>query len=260
MARRPSSDESPVSLFPFLSILACIIGALVLLIAALALSQIGTPSDDEAVRRAEEYLVLEKKRSQLEEANKTLLAELGEAGKLQAQLNVLLNEKKKITEVPAIDPAALAPIQASIQDLQMKQKALAEEMKRREEILAKMQTEIARRLEPAKAGFIRVQPSGSGLLAANKPFFVETTKTGISVHTRNGKREFTRGEITAHADMKTFWSNLQADPKAMLIFLIREEGASNFQYAAGQAGARNISYGKIPIPGEGELDLGFFMQ
>lgn len=260
MARRAKSDDSPVSLFPFLSILACVIGSLVLLIAALALSQIGTPSDDEAVRRAEEYIALEKIRDRLEKENQELVARLGESGKLQAEIRVLEQERDRIPEQVPVDPAQLEKMREEIARLEKESAEKEEEMKRRQEILAKMETEIARRLEPPKAGFIRVQPSGSGLLAASKPTFVEATKEGIAVHTRNGKRTFTRGEITGHEDMKTFWNNLSSDPKAMLIFLVREEGGSNFQHAAGVANGKNIDYGKIPVPGEGELDLGFFMR
>ena len=67
MGKKQSVEDS-VSLFPFLSILACIIGILVLMIASITLSQIGrdepAPSDntaaakkaaEEAKQRVEQY-------------------------------------------------------------------------------------------------------------------------------------------------------------------------------------------------------------
>ena len=50
MARRPA-EEDGVSLFPFLSVLACVIGTLTLMIMALALGQM----DTEEVASAEDY-------------------------------------------------------------------------------------------------------------------------------------------------------------------------------------------------------------
>ena len=55
MGRRQESGDNEVSLFPFLSILACIIGVLTLMISTLALSQM----DTEAVVAAEAYEKLE---------------------------------------------------------------------------------------------------------------------------------------------------------------------------------------------------------
>ena len=51
MGRRRDREDTDVSLFPFLSILACIIGVLTLLISTLALSQM----DSDVVVQAEEY-------------------------------------------------------------------------------------------------------------------------------------------------------------------------------------------------------------
>ncbi len=51
MGRRPVDQDNDISLFPFLSILACIIGVLTLMIATLALSQM----DSEVVVAAEKF-------------------------------------------------------------------------------------------------------------------------------------------------------------------------------------------------------------
>ena len=51
MARRAAGEQDDVSLFPFLSVLACVIGTLTLMIAALALGQMDNPT----VASAERY-------------------------------------------------------------------------------------------------------------------------------------------------------------------------------------------------------------
>ena len=45
MARRPRENDDDVSLFPFLSIIACVIGVLTMMISTLALAQMGTDED-----------------------------------------------------------------------------------------------------------------------------------------------------------------------------------------------------------------------
>jgi hypothetical protein len=51
MARRRNAEDEGVSLFPFLSIIACVIGVLTLLISTMSLAQMGT----EDVASLEQY-------------------------------------------------------------------------------------------------------------------------------------------------------------------------------------------------------------
>ena len=75
MGRRPTDNDNEVSLFPFLSILACIIGVLTLMISTLALSQM----DNDVVAAAEEFervsRVLDEKESSLALLQKAIDAE-----------------------------------------------------------------------------------------------------------------------------------------------------------------------------------------
>ena len=59
MARERASAGPEISLFPFLSILACLIGALTILIVALSVSEILQGRKDESVARAEDYVALQ---------------------------------------------------------------------------------------------------------------------------------------------------------------------------------------------------------
>ena len=60
MARGRASAGPEISLFPFLSILACLIGSLTILIVALSVSEVLQGRKDETVARAEDFVALEK--------------------------------------------------------------------------------------------------------------------------------------------------------------------------------------------------------
>ena len=90
MARiQTASAANAVSLFPFLSILACVIGALTLIISSLSLSQVSAGRQDEDVARAEDYVALQN----------SLIAkkqDLGERDKLSEANNARLMALRKL--------------------------------------------------------------------------------------------------------------------------------------------------------------------
>ena len=59
MGRGRASAGPEISLFPFLSILACLIGSLTILIVALSVSEVLQGRKNEAVARAEDYVALQ---------------------------------------------------------------------------------------------------------------------------------------------------------------------------------------------------------
>ena len=115
MARRKKSDEETVSLFPFLSILACVIGALTLIISSLSLSQVNEGRQDKDIARAEDYVALEKsllakkktlelKRTQSKAENDRLqrFRELeAESKKLDREIKTLEQSRDKRLELTA---------------------------------------------------------------------------------------------------------------------------------------------------------------
>ena len=81
MAKRRSSEGGEVSLFPFLSILACLIGALVLMIVVLVMAQVGKAEgrSAEEIKRAQDYIQMKKdiaEREKLDVALKEKIAVL----------------------------------------------------------------------------------------------------------------------------------------------------------------------------------------
>ena len=94
MARRKSGDGDNVSLFPFMSILVCLIGSLTLMIAALMAGQMNTEQSQETIERYQRYSELkadiEADKTELESLKK-LLADaerresMGRAGRDKAR-------------------------------------------------------------------------------------------------------------------------------------------------------------------------------
>ena len=129
MSRRGrQSSGSQVSLFPFLSILACLIGTLTLMITGLALTGMGVGRDSESIIRAEEYVALDKRK-------KTLQDEINKLLKMK-QAAVRVSEK-----VAALE--ALLKSQDAAVDLEPKVVRLKALKKNAEKSSSELQKELA---------------------------------------------------------------------------------------------------------------------
>ena len=91
MAKPKPNDAEAVSLFPFLSILACLIGVLTFIITAVAISQMDQSEDIAAVERTEKYAPLV---AQLEQ-------DKAELEKLEAKQNAQQLLDEQIAQVEA---------------------------------------------------------------------------------------------------------------------------------------------------------------
>jgi hypothetical protein len=228
---RRASRELPGSLFPFLSVLACVIGTLTLLITALAIERITGDAERED-RFAYEALV-----SRLREAKEAILA-------LDDRIGRVREAKARATD--------LASVQAKLASLESEYaralEVLEERRKQAEELKNRPETEPR----------IVVQPSGRGRYRL--PFFVECTSDSLIVH-RAGQ-SFTV-PILREELMQRFGRFLRAAksrPGVMVIFLIRPDGVELYDRASQMAEAVGIRHGKLPIPGNGELDLHYFEE
>ncbi|MFG0334632.1 MAG: hypothetical protein ACF8TS_14850, partial [Maioricimonas sp. JB049] len=96
MARRRSDDGEAVSLFPFLSILACLIGVLTLMITALALGQMDREQTDDVVSRYEQFTELEASNELDRNELENLKRLLAEAEELRRQLAAAIDEAETL--------------------------------------------------------------------------------------------------------------------------------------------------------------------
>lgn len=259
MARKSNREHLAVSLFPFLSILACVIGVLTLMITALALGQIGEKAANQAeIDRAEEFVRLQKESAQLSPRVEHMRAALIKGKQLETQAQRIAREReelekqKKQTQMPAVSGEELAKQAAALAAANEKMDA---ELKELLEDLAPLREEVAKIPDKDEQGRITVRPGGSGTNL--KPVFVECAETGIVIHE-------TQAMVVLRAGMETnagFLAVLDRVSEAddvTIIFLVRPKGIATYNQARLIARTRHARNGKLPLPGDGPIDLSLF--
>ncbi|MCH2182642.1 MAG: hypothetical protein MK108_11610 [Mariniblastus sp.] len=260
MVRRRDRDDTDVSLFPFLSILACIIGVLTLLISTLALSQM----DSDVVVRAEEYeslsAALAEQQASLKELQQSLtdqqLKMASQASTQQQELlakqqqlkqlqNQFLIAQKRQNELIQKEEPEDAPQQQPLSELEQELAGLKEQV-------AQLMLELEQKKRPEEAE-VTVVPGGSG--RGIKPYFVECTKNGIALQQGAGWVQIRPANIEKSEPLLKLLDTVKGDPKAKLIFLIRQDGVSAWWRAKRFADSLDVANGKLPVIGQGKLNL-----
>lgn len=263
MAKRTTDGGPRVELFPFLSILACVIGTLFLMITGLVLGQVGQKPDDEGLARAREAVELRAK----------IAAAAGEQQKLarmQAENRRRADEYRSLKEELARlqtvkDPAAvldaerrrLAAAEAEAQ------KAVAEllgEFAEYTNRTAMAGTEINRRNAIPLKGLLKIQPTGGGSLGSVRPTFVEAAKDGLILHDRTPVLKIPASKIESDPEVQALAKRLAADSKSILVLLVRSDGVGVYRAARKVAETHKARVGKLPLPGDGGVDLSAFVR
>jgi len=265
MSRRRRRTDNPVSLFPFLSILACVIGTLTLLIAGLSLGAMVVDTRGAEYAEVTEAIaggVLEKENLErvvveahevAEELRRASMDRLMLDERLSAaedfveQVAELTREKEEMEWDRMALEVALEETHAQIAETES-------EMEARREIL-KSDPEIRIIGPPAEEGGRRLRPR-----------FVECRQRSIVLNAGG-----------VEADQRTvFAHNLPEDPAYqkflrqvkrqassgwIVVFLIRPGGVSTFDAAYYGGALRNgVRSGYLPVPGNGALDLSLFQD
>ena len=174
MAKPRADSGAEVSLFPFLSILACIIGCLTMVIVALSIIQMNQrdAKDPGDVQRAKDYLLIEKEK----EADAKKISELKaliEAVVLnREQINQKREALKQIKAMLDKSMDVVALRDELIAELNRLKQQLTSLTKDHEELMAKIEELKAviaeRKLKPDLPSVV-VRPTGSGV--GLRPFF-----------------------------------------------------------------------------------------
>ena len=196
-----------ISLFPFLSILACVIGILTLMITAIVIAQIDPEAVNEKIETAlEDDEEFQKK---IEERKK--------------ELDALRKEIEAIKKDPfkKIDPKKKDQLKQQIASVIAQIKEAKEEEKQGKTIqgeLVKMKADLAKLMKdldqaeeewelmknPEKFATMVVKQSGSGAGGDLEPTFIECNEKGIRVYEENGKHfDVPVAQIGGHAKLKT---------------------------------------------------------
>ena len=273
MARRRQDTGQTVNLSPFLSILVCIIGCLTLVIVVINLIAMnkGEGQTPEEVERAREYMALKKEKEEkqveldklrqlienLIQQNKDTLAA---RDKLTA-LKDMLENQEKIEETREELIAKFNILTQTNKDLLQDHTNLLAEIEEKEK-------EIAKRNLPPDPPALRVRPSGSS--GSTRPLFAEISDAGVYLHRSLSEEPVAipLASINQSAEFIQLLETVAAQPYNRLIFLVRgKEGAvqslrqaTAVVSAFNQSNGTEIIPGRIPLPGEGKIDLAMFAE
>jgi len=265
MPTRREPEGAPISLFPFLSILACVIGTLILMITGLALSQMGSRPDEDLIRRTEEYAALKRTLGDAEKQIGSLEASVAKASSLQERLAALqreadelqaLHQRRMTTFLTRSD--LLKNLVAREERLKKLLAELLEDYKKLIEQMKPLEEELAKRKDAPTEAVVRVAPGGSGTQGGMRPVFVEADAQGIAIHTGAKPKRVSRGDVKSHPEFLRTLDGIAKDPKSIVIFLIREDGIPSYHAASSVASSRRARHGKLPVAGHGKLDFSLF--
>lgn len=241
-----------VSLFPFLSILACVIGTLALLIAALALGELtSTAQRHPGAIDAEELDALLREIETTSRALGDVLANDRELERLQAELVAM-------GFAPGTTAADLAREREDRTELARLERAARErdaEIEALEAAARQLENEVHAQTLPDEDARIQILPRGSGPPLA--PYFVECRRDGVRIRRRDGRfSELLRlDDLVERGRLKVFLETLRVRGNATAIFLVRPDGVETFDHVERLATSQIVRFGKLAIPGDGPLDF-----
>lgn len=265
MPRRPRANDDEISLFPFLSIIACVIGVLTMMIATLALAQTDTPDVamieefenkekelDASAKRIDELqrkvAVSNSAALEMRDQKKILDVTIGELQSMLAELEKvekeLADQKKVQIVIPEIDPK----LRETAAEMQAESDALKEQ-------IAQLEIELNDRQDKSEAN-VTVLPQGSGL--AFTPHFVECASGAIVMHNLNPPKRIRNADLVK-SDVFIALMELVANGKDdSIVFMVRSDGLGTYRNAKRICDQREIRNGKIPVVGKGRIDLSAF--
>jgi len=202
---RPRKRDFSVSLFPFLSILACVLGVLTLMITSVVLTQI----DDESVDKAKQD-VLDKKVEQIQEIENDIKLEKKWIEPIRKEvlearkINILATQVKELQSKSGPTIKSDAEIRKEMEALQAKNQDIKKKIDSMKAELPKMVKDLEQRSNPFGYATVTVQRSSSALGEMVNPVFIECAKDGLVVYNDKGTVDFKipTGSITKDPKIK----------------------------------------------------------
>ncbi|MDZ4289365.1 MAG: hypothetical protein U0984_15485 [Prosthecobacter sp.] len=257
-----------------MSILACLIGALVLIIVVMVVVQAGKADGrtPEEIKMSQDYLRMQKEIEERKKQDVTLKQKLEELRKLQLELEekeqrYLRLRKLQTTskDVQEQNRQISLQLQKQLDDLLTEIDGLKRQQTESKKEIELLMVEIKKRQIPKdkQTPPVVVQPSGSGMSEKTKVFFVECSSGSLKImggwDNQDYRLSATAEVVVADVAYNHFLTEVAKIPDSLILFLIRDDGQGAFNNGAGRAeGDYKIRIGKLPIPGRGVLDLGYF--
>jgi hypothetical protein len=237
-----------LSLFPFLSILTCTMGALSLLVAGLAIGQADFGPSTELAGVRDGIVTNTVTADEL----KRLIAEAEAIRQRLAQARAELARLQKEVAQNKADEKRILDLLGEHKQWRERVELLERELQRLRDEIAKLPPETSQ--DPTKRT-VRVVPLGSG--KGIRPTFVECTSTSLIIHPEGTcifKSDIQDSPEFAKLVRETAAQRAQGK---RVILLIRPDGVSTYWLAQQAARSQNVVCGALPVPGEGNLDLSF---
>ncbi len=265
MGRRRAKTGIAVELFPFLSILACVIGVLTLMISGLALGQMDTP-DLEKIERAEMFKKLQVKIDKDGKRKEELADLLAKAEQIRRELEAAKRELERL-EKDALDLDAKKK-----RDEQLNIKLLAEADRLLEKIkelepqlkellaqIDKLKKELAKRKVKPKAAAVIIRPSGTGKNIKSAAF-IECTANDVVIFDNKGKQKvrYPRSGLRENLEFIDYLDLVALSKGARVVFLVRQDAYYTWRDAHNVAESRNCYNAPLPVIGQGAIDLSMF--
>ena len=269
MGRRKKNNDTGVSLFPFMSILACLIGILTLMISVSMqvqqMEQEGRTKEELARALANRDLIKKAviKEKEVKELNEQLELDsstLAEMQKLKDKEIVLTMEFKELAKAKESEETD-STLQKMLENYNKEIAALKSERPPLASRLKELQDELkARKEAPKPKESVIIRPRGLGARGARNIFFVECNTTGI-VLMNDGKpgERISTATIETSAEFSEYLEEIKKTRDSMVLFLVRKTGNTAYRWAAGTAETKyELTTGKLPIPNDGDIDLSLF--
>jgi len=263
MARERASAGPEISLFPFLSILACLIGALTILIVALSVSEILQGRKDDSVARAEDYVVLQaeiadreaeitRKEEELRRTNATVV----ELAEIQPRIEEMQAELEDLSK----DASKLPPLVRQLEEAREERDRIEDERKKVEAELINGRKRLGELAKQESKGLPLRILSTSDYFRRVTPVFVEARKEGLVIHSPSQRVQVPRAAIGSNPKFKQAVDYVAAKENRIVVFLVRDDARTSFNQARDFARGNGAVTSKVPLLGGGDLDLKEFFN
>ncbi len=270
MVKRKQRAEPAVSLFPFLSILACVIGVLTLMISALALSQLEQESRAaDKYERSDDYKELEKEIEVEQQELDKIKQAIADAEQTRNELNEARLELEKLQA----EQLAKATIEQTTIEL-------AEQANRLEEQIAELEAKLVKptaKIAELKEELLRregVPKEPPVIIRASKRrprdnapeldfTFVECRSGEVVIYDGQERTSVARNSLGSRD--QPFFQLVERvaeaqDTGACLLLMVRSDAYGTYSDAQRIARSRRCLTSKLPIPGNGEVDVSAFSE
>jgi chaperonin cofactor prefoldin len=252
-----------------MSILACLIGILTLMIsvAMVAKEMERRGRTQEELDRALENRDIRREVARLREEKQNLEDRMKKERKTVAEM-IELQDKKivlrdRLDEIEkARDPEKTdAELQKIAENLKKEITALKKERPSLVKRLKELEQELkARKDQPEPPESVLVRPGGVGSRTARNIFFVECHSTGITLMEEDRPPvKISTAAIGRNDTYNKFLQEVKGTRDSMVLYLVRKAGNESYLWAAGHAESKfDLTTGKLPIPNDGRIDLSLF--